>query len=532
MKLKDNLKWLPKTLIAMIIVAMVVASFDGVALSMIVSNVTKFNQHSTNKEVFIYISLSILGMFLVYLAMVLKEYLKNRALKIMNIHLKRDYIYEQVQISNVKDDASSKVSKIFNDFKLVETDYFTLIFELIGSLLTSVVSAVYILILNVPIGLLFILFSMLPMITPKVFGAKLTATAQIWQNDSGRFLSKVTDLFRGINSIRTYRAQKEMYDDTISYLNTEEIAYEKMNNSQVEAMFLTIMLSMISFLLPLGAGLFFVANGYISAAVVIGIFLASDRVVGPLRSSSQYLNQMKTTENIRKDLREQVIQFKDEAPLDPNAEPELDLVNVSFSYGPNKQILKDVTLKIPFGSKLLISGSSGKGKTTLLNLIQGFLTPTVGDIEIAKKLVSSDGSNALAYIRQEPYLFDDTIRFNLTLGKTFTDEECLAILQRVGLVAELGPDLLDQTYGENGNSISGGQRQRIEIARALLFNKKIILLDEATSSLDENLTHQIRKIIWSLPCTVIEVAHQYDQQELQDNQVLHYQLDGGTMKLV
>lgn len=71
---------------------------------------------------------------------------------------------------------------------------------------------------------------------------------------------------------------------------------------------------------------------------------------------------MKTTENIRKDLREQVIQFKDEAPLDPNAEPELDLVNVSFSYGPNKQILKDVTLKIPFGSKFLISGSSGKGK--------------------------------------------------------------------------------------------------------------------------------------------------------------------------
>lgn len=530
MRLKTVLKWLPPILIVLIMLAMIIASFDGVVLAAVVSNITRFNSKSTNSDVMIYIGLSLGALFLVYSAMVLKELFKNRAIKIMNIHLKRNFLYSQLNNNKFNDDANNKVSQIFNDFKLIESNYFALIFELIGSLLTGIVSAIYVLTLNLPVGLLFILFSLLPVMTPKLFSKKLTDAAEIWQSDSSRFLSKVTDLFKGINSIRTYHAQKTMYQDTANYLTTEETSYEKMNNRQVAAMFVTVMLSMLSFLLPLGAGLFFIVNNQVSASVIIGIFLASDRVVGPLRNAAQYLNQMKTTEGIRKDLHEQVIQFSEKIDVNPDNQPELEITNVGFKFKNGKNILNDFSLKIPFGSKFLFTGASGSGKTTLLNLIQGFLKPTSGEIAIGQQEVSN--SNQIAYIQQDPYLFDDTLRFNLSLGKSFSDKDCLSVLDKVGLIDELGPDLLDQRYGEGGALLSGGQRQRVEIARALLFNKKIILLDEATSNLDDKMTKQIRELIWQLPCTVIEVAHQYSEEDIKQHGVQHYQLNNGDMQVV
>ncbi|MBA1392450.1 ABC transporter ATP-binding protein [Lactobacillus sp. XV13L] len=135
----------------------------------------------------------------------------------------------------------------------------------------------------------------------------------------------------------------------------------------------------------------------------------------------------------------------------------------------------------------------------------------------------------LAYIKQSPFLFNDTLRFNLTLGRQFKDEDCLAALKEVGLLTELGTDCLDKNYGENGNSLSGGQKQRVEIARALLYDKKIILIDEATSALDSEMSRKVQQVINNLDCTVLEIAHHYDEQVFKDNNFKHYVLQNETL---
>ncbi|MEB3365180.1 ATP-binding cassette domain-containing protein [Lactobacillus sp. R2/2] len=124
----------------------------------------------------------------------------------------------------------------------------------------------------------------------------------------------------------------------------------------------------------------------------------------------------------------------------------------------------------------MITGASGVGKSTILNLIQGSIKPSSGKIYLREKNSKINNileSGRIAYIRQNPNLFNDTLRFNLTLGEDFSTKDCLFVLEKVGLINELGNDALNRYYGESGKNLSGGQRQRIEIARALLFNKKL-----------------------------------------------------------
>lgn len=532
MTIKSFFRIVPNLLLIGILITTVIASFDGVILSYVISNVTRFNAKSTVVQVVTYVTVSLLIWGLIYFAMAFKQVLVNQAVKLLNIKIKNSFVFDQVTKPDFQTKSSDSVSKIFNDFKLVETNYFVTFFELCGSLLMGIVSGCYILYLNLPLGILFILFSLIPMLSSKLFGRVLTESSTTWQKNSGTYLGKVMDLFNGIQTIKTYLAERVMFMDTENYLKKAESSYKKMNDYQAWAIFVSAILSVISFLLPLGTGLIFVINGKAQAATIIAIFLASDRVVGPFRNVAQYLNEMKTTDNIRKDLKLEPIKFTQpqEDRLDA---PSINFDNVSFAYGNKEPLLHDLSLMIPFRSKILITGKSGAGKSTVFNLIEGFIKPTSGRIFLQDGTEEIDdiaGAGELAYIKQSPFLFNDTLRFNMTLGRQFADKDCLAALKAVGLLVELGNDCLDKNYGENGNNLSGGQKQRVEIARALLYHKKIILIDEATSALDNEMSRKVQQVINNLDCTVLEIAHHYDEKAFKDNGFKHYVLQSETLE--
>lgn len=465
MTIKSFFKIIPKILLFGIILTTIISSFDGIVLSYVISNVTVFNHNSTVAQVFVYIIASLLIWAIVYLAMSYKQILINQAIKLLNINIKNNFVYEQVAKPDFNKVSTDNVSKIFNDFKLVETNYFQTFFDLCASLLMGTVSALYVLSLNFPIGILFILFSLIPMLSTKIFSKVLTKSSVCWQKDSGKYLGKVTDLFNGIQTIKIYLAEKNMFYDTENYLKKSETSYQKMHNYQAWAVFVSAILSAFSFLVPLGVGLIFVINGRTSPATIIAIFLACDRVVGPFRNAAQNINEMKTTENIRKSIKFEPIVFNKSSESKLN-EPSIKLSNVSFAYDNKEPLLANLNLTIPFKSKLLITGKSGSGKSTLLNLIEGFLKPTKGSIYLEDNTKVDHNiakSGDLAYIKQNPFMFNDTLRFNLTLGKEFSDKDCQTALKAVGLLTELGNDCLGKNYGENGANLSGGQKQRIEI---------------------------------------------------------------------
>ncbi len=191
------------------------------------------------------------------------------------------------------------------------------------------------------------------------------------------------------------------------------------------------------------------------------------------------------------------------------------LENVSFSYKEGKQILRNINMEFKTGQKIAIVGASGSGKTTLANLIVGFYHADKGEMYYdgvpSKNIALSTIRENIHLILQHPKLFHDTIRFNLTLGRPYSDEEihqALTIAQLDDVVAKL-ENGLDTKVGRDGIKLSGGQRQRVAIARMILSNPKVVIFDESTSALDTHTEVRLFKALsrFLAQKTVITIAH-------------------------
>jgi len=170
-----------------------------------------------------------------------------------------------------------------------------------------------------------------------------------------------------------------------------------------------------------------------------------------------------------------------------NAIRSVQFTNVCFSYG-DRLLLNRLNLRIDAGDFLGISGHSGKGKTTILHLLLGFLAPDEGEITIndtaCTRLQRQQFWQRIAYVKQQPFLLHDTILHNITLNGRPADERQLEEVSRLSGITAAFPEKWDKLVAENGKNISGGQKQRVAIARALYKDADLVILDEPFNELD------------------------------------------------
>ncbi len=193
----------------------------------------------------------------------------------------------------------------------------------------------------------------------------------------------------------------------------------------------------------------------------------------------------------------------------------IELDHVTFSYGEGDPVLDSVSVKINAGEQVALVGVSGAGKSTLVQLLLGLYAPTQGDIRFGGVSVADMGFEQvrehIGVVLQQPMLFNESVRYNLTLGALFDDDalwQVLAIAQLADFVRDM-PNGLDAMLGRNGVRLSGGQRQRLAIARMILAQPKVVILDEATSMLDthtEALLHDAMRDFLKGRTTLI-IAH-------------------------
>jgi ABC-type multidrug transport system fused ATPase/permease subunit len=255
-----------------------------------------------------------------------------------------------------------------------------------------------------------------------------------------------------------------------------------------------------------------------STLITIGAFMAATyKIIPGIVKIINAAGQMRAYEGSIHDLI--AVPEKSEIPGQPdktNSLFSLQMLDVSFNYGEH-QVLKDFSLTIKKGEITGIAGKSGKGKTTILNLLLGFLRPGEGKILFNDQPVSQGEIKSywsqFSYVRQQPFFIHDTILRNIILEEHNYDktklEKAITVTGLKDLISQ-SADGLDKIITENGKNISGGQQQRISIARALYKDAGIILLDEPFNELDETSTSVLMRYFLDMAVagkTVVLVTH-------------------------
>lgn len=201
--------------------------------------------------------------------------------------------------------------------------------------------------------------------------------------------------------------------------------------------------------------------------------------------------------------------------------------DLDFAYERKDLVLKQVNLQIPFGERVAIVGANGSGKSTFVNLLCRFYDPTNGSVLLdgvdIRELTLDDLRGRIALVTQQTELFNESVRYNIAYGSgDVTEEEIIAAAQKAyahDFIANILPDGYDTKVGQGGHRLSGGQRQRIALARALLRNPEILILDEATSQIDAESERLILQSLaeYSFGRTVIMITHREALLSLADS---------------
>lgn len=262
--------------------------------------------------------------------------------------------------------------------------------------------------------------------------------------------------------------------------------------------------------------------GYFSIGDMVLIIQLLDQARRPLFAMSFILTRIQTAEAGSKEFFE-ILELENEEPLvankkfEPLNDPYIEFKNVTFHYKDSQDVIKDLSLKLGPNEKIALVGHSGAGKSTIINLILKFYDPQAGELllngenysEMDRRLIR----NNIALVFQENELFSTTIKENVSYGSKASDDEIKDALKKANALdfVENLNDGINSKVGERGVKLSGGQKQRIQIARAILKDAPILVLDEATSNLDSKSETEVQKALNSLmkDRLVIIIAHRF-----------------------
>lgn len=418
-----------------------------------------------------------------------------------------------------KEKSGKFISVLTENMKKIEQDYLHQYFNISKNLSLMIFSLLAMFIGNWFLTLLVIIASIIPMMISGFIGQKSASLQNSAMIADQKYLAKVKDILAGFLVIKSFNVKEAICQDySHESENLDDIYFIK-GKFDVLANIISQLSGMIVFLVAFGGGMYLVFNGHITIGSVTAIVQLVNFVVMPLNEVGMGISKFREGQATL-----DAFEVKDVTEIQTGEMKEyfddvISFSNIDFSY-PNteEKIFNHLSLKIQKGEKIAIVGMSGSGKSTLLNLLLRFYDVTSGHISIDNKdlqAISAESLyNLMTIVQQDVYIFDDTLRANITLNQSFTDEEIKQAVQQSGLESYVleNESGLQTLCGENGSNLSGGQKQRLSIARALIRKTPILLLDEATSSLDNQVTTEIENSILDIQdLTALVVTHKLNE---------------------
>lgn len=366
---------------------------------------------------------------------------------------------------------------------------------LIG-LLTVVGTAAILLWLNWQLGLFILLINPVVIYASKMMGNRVKTLKKKENQAFEKFQQRLVETLDGIYQLRAANRERDFLTQLKSSANDIRHDADKYAWQSEAAGRISFLLFLIGFELFRAMAMLMVLFSDLTIGQMFAVFGYLWFMLGPVQellgiqfawysasAAMQRLNGLIALEE----------EFRPTPKVNPFNEGEslqIDMRDLHFAYDEDKEVLRGLNLTIPSGKRVALVGSSGGGKSTLIQLLLGIYQKDHGDIFVNGCPIEDVGYEALrnkmAVVLQHPVLFNDTLRHNLSLGAQFNDQElwqALEIAQMADVTQRL-TDGLDTEIGRQGIRLSGGQRQRLAIARMILANPEFVILDEATSALD------------------------------------------------
>lgn len=335
---------------------------------------------------------------------------------------------------------------------------------------------------------------------------------------TGYMNSAITEYIGGIKVIKAFNQGSRSYEKYSSSITANaSFFFNWMKKCQMPVS-LSRAISPATLITVLPCGWLFYLSGSLSMPDFIMIITLSLGLAGPLLAAMDFVDELARVGTVVSNI-DSILNAPEQVHPKGTVQlssTDISLDKVSFSYHEGEKVLDDISLKIPQGSLTALVGPSGSGKTTIARLIAGFWDVTDGSLSMGgvdyRYIPLDELYSKVAFVSQENYLFDETIRENIRLGRpSATDAEVEEVARKAGC-AEFISALekgFDTVAGSGGAHLSGGERQRISIARAMLKNAPVLILDEATAYMDPENERIMQEAVSELAKdkTVIVIAH-------------------------
>lgn len=358
-----------------------------------------------------------------------------------------------------------------------------------------------------------------PLYIPKLIEKRLQNTQSAYIQAVEDNLTKVNDWLSGFEIIKNYSVEhKIMGKFKVVNISTMDKLLKDMQLGNVSRL-MTTLISYLSYFIVLACAAWLVLKGDFSAGdffVAIGMI---DQLSYPLISLAGITRQLIAIKPACAAM-EKFLRIPETAHKEVNVKKlnrDIRFQDVSFSYDGQRTVLDRLNLTIYRGKRYLLKGSSGCGKTTAINLLLRYYDATNGRIEIDGTPLTQIGStyDLITVVRQEAVLFHDSLRNNLTMYQEIPDSKLVHILNLVGLDRYANKQALDSIIKENGSNFSGGEKKRICLARALLRDTDVLILDEPLANLDAATAERIEDLLLSIQNkTILVVSHQFTEMKL------------------
>lgn len=435
----------------------------------------------------------------------------------------KEYAFTELtkkSISTFSDENTSRyISALTNDAVCIETNYLAKIFTLLTKSVSFVGGLVMMLLYSPLLTGFALLLSLVPLAVSVLCGNRLARMETEVSRQNESFVAMTKDLLSGFSVVKSFKAEAEVVARFCR--RNEELEETKGRRRRMEEV-ITMLGTGAGIVAQLGVFLFgaylAVTKQGVTPGVVIVFLPLMSFVVDPIGSVPPILANRraavalidKLADAVGKNVRESGEQ------MDPVLRDGITIDHLTYGYHESAPVLNDVSVRFEAGKSYAIVGTSGSGKSTLVNLLMGSSNDYQGSIRFDQRELRSIATESLyglvSVVQQNVFIFDDTIRNNITMFRHFDEMLVQQATEKAGLTPLLAERGEDYICGENGSGLSGGERQRISIARCLLRQTPVLLIDEATAALDAATAYSVSAAILAIEgLTRIVVTHRLEE---------------------